>query len=124
MIKVNDEIASGNNTDETDSVMVYGCSDDLIEIEGVIEDEYCTSGGDIQDAKYNYVAFSDGTVLEIEYTSRGWWSIHVKRAGKCRVEREQDLDAGTDVIKLFGPAGSLTWALVGNSFLLAQSLTK
>lgn len=47
---------------------VYGASDDLIEIEGDISEEFqYLDSGDL-------LAFSDGTILDIEYR-RGIWRI-------------------------------------------------
>lgn len=51
------------------SVTVYGASDDLIEIEGDIRDEFTARDG------INYLAFSNGTVLSIEYDRDGMWRI-------------------------------------------------
>ena len=49
---------------------VYGASDDLVEIEGGISEEFNPS-----DDGPNYLAFSNGTVLGIEYTKLGVWKI-------------------------------------------------
>ncbi len=45
------------------TVTVYGASDDLVEIEGDIRDELYAS-----DNNPAHLAFSDGTVLSVEYS--------------------------------------------------------
>lgn len=50
------------------SVRVYGYSDDLIEIEGDIEEEFYHPVG------HALLAFSNGTLLDVEY-SLGFWRI-------------------------------------------------
>ena len=52
------------------TIKVYGASDDLIEIEGDIRTEFYASND-----KPNFLAFSNGVVLEIGYTSVGVWKI-------------------------------------------------
>lgn len=51
------------------SVTVYGASDDLIEIEGDIRAEFDIDRGG------KLFAFSDGTIIQIEWTSFGVWRI-------------------------------------------------
>lgn len=52
------------------TVTVYGSSDDLIEIEGDIREEfYAPTEGPAM------LGFSDGTLLSIEYNSDGVWKI-------------------------------------------------
>jgi hypothetical protein len=45
---------------------VYGSSDDLIEVEGDVEEEF-TYRGD------GFLAFSDGTLLSVTYDDNGVW---------------------------------------------------
>jgi len=51
------------------SVTVYGASDDLVEVKGDIRAEFSAAedGG--------YLAFSDGTLLSIDFTAAGIWRI-------------------------------------------------
>lgn len=55
------------------TVYVYGASDDLIEIEGSLVEEF-NYPGLVGDPPY-YLAFSDGTLLKITYD--GEWNIKV-----------------------------------------------
>ena len=59
--------------------VVYGASDDLIEIEGHLAEEF--AGGD----EPQYVAFANGVVLKVTYDDEGIWRV-VPRAGSHRVE--------------------------------------
>ena len=51
------------------SVTVYGASDDLIEVEGDIREEFTPHGDNA------YLAFSNGIVIHVEYTRSGIWRI-------------------------------------------------
>ncbi|SNR32992.1 hypothetical protein [Blastococcus mobilis] len=52
------------------SIVITGASDDLIEIDGDITEEFY---GNDEDG--DLLAFSDGTVLRISYTRSGVWRI-------------------------------------------------
>jgi hypothetical protein len=54
------------------SLTVYGSSDDLIEIEGDISEEFTYAR---EDRDGDLLAFSDGTLLRIEYCETGIWRI-------------------------------------------------
>jgi hypothetical protein len=56
-------------------ITVYGASDDLIEIEGDIVEEFPYRLGDNADDEGDLVAFSNGTILKIRYTNDGIWRI-------------------------------------------------
>ena len=58
------------------TIVVYGHSDDLIEIEGDIRNEFYAL-----DEKDNFLVFSDGTVLQVVYNNRGCWDIRAVRKG-------------------------------------------
>lgn len=55
---------------------VYGASDDLIELDGDISEEFgtCNSDGD-------YLAFSDGTLLKAIYDNDGIWRMNIISKG-------------------------------------------
>jgi hypothetical protein len=53
------------------SITVYGASDDLIEVDGDISEEF-TYRDDNDD---NLLAFSDGTILRIRFDAAGVWRI-------------------------------------------------
>lgn len=59
-------------------VVIYGASDDLIEVEGDINAELCDTNGK------QCVVFSDGTVIQVRYTDLGTWSLSLVNMGtKC-----------------------------------------
>jgi len=66
----------------TDGTVVYGCSDDLVEIEGDIEDEVSQYGTD--EAEHGVLLkFSDRTLLEVKYGKNDWgvWEVKVLQLG-------------------------------------------
>lgn len=52
------------------TVTVYGASDDLIEVEGDIREEFNPTEG-----VSSFLGFSDGTLLKIVYDDTGVWKI-------------------------------------------------
>lgn len=84
------------------TVYVYGASDDLIEIEGDLSEEfgYTPPTYSHHDAKPYYLGFSDGTLLKITYD--GEWNIKLIKgealiypAGFGSAEDINDSVAGT-----------------------------
>jgi len=61
---------------------VYGASDDLIELEGQITEEFSHSTYQ-DDAQSAILAFSDGTLLEVRYDDDGIWRISKLADGAC-----------------------------------------
>ena len=56
----------------TKTVYIWGCSDDLVEITGDVEEEFYGSGG--------YIVFDNGTMLKVSYD--GDWTIVEDIQGK------------------------------------------
>lgn len=52
--------------------VITGASDDLIEISGELQEEF-----NAYDCKEGTMAFSDGTLLEVEYDENGIWRFKV-----------------------------------------------
>jgi hypothetical protein len=81
---------------------IYGCSDDLIEIEGHINDEIGCYGTDEKERGVLIVG-SDGTALEVKYGKGGMgiWGITLLRQGPLfeRVEpcTDEEADPYSDV---------------------------
>lgn len=77
------------------STKVYGCSDDLIEVEGDVSGEVGAYGTDPDDGVR--LRFSDGTLLEIGYGKgeKGVWAIKVLKRGTLfeRLDECDDEDA-------------------------------
>jgi hypothetical protein len=95
------------------TVTIYGASDDLIEVEGDIRDEFTLQDDDDGD----YLAFSDGTVLHVEYGSEGIWRIHqsVKGAAEfANVPGDDPEDNYTDRVTLTGDVG---WVVHGRQLV-------
>lgn len=98
--------------------VVYGASDDLIEIEGHLREEFGAYDSDPQ-----YLAFANGVVLKVTYDNEGIWRIQ-PRAGADRVEivfargddepHDEDGVAGYSDKAVILNAGS--WVVAGGNF--------
>jgi hypothetical protein len=72
------------------SITIYGASDDLVEVEGDIVEEFNPYDGD----EPSYLAASDGTMLRITYD--GMWHVAVPQTGagtKVHIEPATDEDS-------------------------------
>lgn len=98
-------------------VTIYGASDDLIELEGDIREEFSCYGDD----EGNYLAFSDGTVLHIVYNDEGVWRITPKAKGTAKMEKTEAVssedDNYTDRVTL---TGDVRWCVHGKGFTGAK----
>lgn len=93
-------------------VTVTGASDDLIEVEGDIREEFNVGYRD--DDQWRYLAFSDGTLLRVEYDKDGIWRVRRVMKGSATyslVDGDVESDAN-DVATLEGD--NLRWALMGS----------
>lgn len=64
-------------------ILLYGASDDLIEVEGAVREEWDYSDGENGD----YIIFSTGDVVRITFTPSGIWRItFVVRATDSPIE--------------------------------------
>jgi hypothetical protein len=88
-------------------IKVYGASDDLVEVEGDIEEEFSYDG-----EKPGYLGFSDGTVLRISYD--GVWHINLAIKGSSAFTHTpaegEDTDNYSDVVTL---DGAMKWVVFG-----------
>lgn len=66
------------------TVEIYGASDDLIEVEGAIREEYGASSG------ANYVYLSTGDILRFRFEAEGWRANIVHLATSPRIEMKQN----------------------------------
>lgn len=101
-------------------VKVYGASDDLIEIDGDIEEEFSWYKGDDEPA---YLGFSDGTVLRIIYDETGLWKIMTINKGRATVERTfEATDSGSDnysdIVVLKDT--KLDWVMLASKFVKSK----
>lgn len=97
------------------TITVTGASDDLIEVDGAIREEFNARDTD-RGGDGNLLAFSDGTVLHIDYTRAGVWRIAPLARGTATLTIDQcsgdeDDDRYTDVATL---AGDVRWVVHGN----------
>lgn len=96
------------------TVTLCGYSDDLIEIEGALSEEFSYPG------EASIVGFSDGTVLSIEYASDGCWRIHLCARGSALLDIvpavAEDDHNYSDRATLTGAPGVLRWAVVGTGW--------
>jgi hypothetical protein len=95
------------------SITVYGASDDLIEVDGDISEEFSYHD---YDGDGDLLAFSDGTVLRVRFGDSGVWRITPVVRGTADLEivqapegDEDDEDARTDRATLSGA----TWVVQG-----------
>lgn len=88
-------------------IKIYGASDDLIEIEGDINEEFeATPEG-------NFIGLSNGTMLSVFYN--GDWIIRIRQGeGKVWSPRDSD-DEYSDV---FETPDTITWAVCGNQVVV------
>lgn len=73
------------------TVTLCGASDDLVEVEGDVHEEFNPADDDP-----STVAFSDGTVLSIEYADDGCWRIHPLARGLNQVTITQAVSEDDD----------------------------
>lgn len=100
-------------------ITIYGSSDDLIEIEGDIREEF-TAGTQYDDGREGtggYLACSDGTLIEMSYKDDGIWHANILNKGSAFKEHiilpldaDPDGDEYSDKIIL---DGKVTWILYG-----------
>lgn len=94
----------------TTGTTVTGASDDLIEIDGELCEEL-----EVYDCNDGTLAFSDGTLLGVEYDNDGIWRFKVVFKGSCydhKVEGCVNEDNGTNDVVHFKEG--LTWAVFGD----------
>lgn len=91
-------------------VTVYGASDDLIEIDGDLHEEFEGS------EEPRYLAFSDGTVLTVQYGVGGaFWRINRLRTGSAlyvKQDASDERDDYSDRVTLDG----VSWVVCGDRF--------
>lgn len=102
-------------------IEVYGASDGLIEVEGDIREEFSYSG---EARGVDVLAFSDGTLLSIEYDQNGIWRINLLASGALAYNKDEGYSdegqrgdgkpAYSDVVTLSGePEVVVRWVVHG-----------
>ena len=91
-------------------IKVYGCSDDLVEIEGNFNDEIGCYNRNVR------IAFRDGTKILVGYGKPGLvvWRIEVERQGtapqKLTVCEDEDAEIYSDIFEIDSPI--LGWVIL------------
>ena len=66
-------------------IRIYGASDDLIEVEGDISEEFNPVYYGDEDEHADILAFSDGTLLRVKFDRDSIWRITPVVVGKARL---------------------------------------
>lgn len=90
-------------------ITIYGCSDDLVEIEGSIDAEFTAFEG------LNLLAFSDGTLVEVTYTNSGIWRVNTihksPTVGVVKVEAAADAYESDNYSDRMTLTGEISWVV-------------
>lgn len=95
-------------------VIVFGASDDLIEVDGDIREEF-----NCYDEEHpQYLAFSEGTILSIFYSSKGLWEIRRVAIGNAKYSKKEAIENPkdneySDVVTL--ESDNIQWVVFGSS---------
>lgn len=101
-------------------ITIYGSSDDLVEIEGDINEEFnwCSELGESR-----YLAFSDGTLLRVRYDDNGIWRLHKICGGSSGFEKtEGDIKKDT-VDKVILSGVGIKWVLFGDEISMSHKFS-
>lgn len=94
-------------------VTIYGASDDLIEVEGDIREEFSPYQEHGEESR-KYLAFSNGTVISILFSSDGVWRITPVRGSAAITQADgDDEDNYSDVAEI---EGDINWVVLGSDF--------
>lgn len=101
------------------AMTVYGYSDDLIELEGDIKEEFNVY---IDDAEPGYLAFSNGVLLRVVFDEDGIWRFTVLSddsntvtVKQCVVNNPEDAYSDVVIIK-----DSIKWATFGTEKVVVK----
>lgn len=95
-------------------ITIYGASDDLIEIDGDINEEFNVLG-----KEKSILAFSNGTVLRMEYGDDGTWQIRplvVTEEFEFHPAVSADDDNYSDTVVM---RGDIKWVVLGSEIARA-----
>lgn len=101
------------------AVTIYGSSDDLIEVDGGIREEFTYSDFAGTNGHGDYLAFSDGTVLNIMFSGSGVWRITpvVRGTGTLNIEQASEGDDSNYSDK--ATLSDADWVVQGNAMARA-----
>jgi len=89
-------------------IKVYGASDDLVVIEGDINEEFSFYS---EEEQSRFLAFSDGTLLTVRYDSDGIWRIFRQVQGKAKFSKVEG-DAVIDTPDVVTLDGDIFWVVL------------
>jgi hypothetical protein len=95
---------------------ITGASDDLVEIDGDISEEFnWTAAGD-DDTEQRFLAVSDGTLLRVRYDEDGIWRLTTVVQGSSAAEKIEGVaaDDTNDVVTLEQP-DPFAWVVFGDA---------
>lgn len=95
----------------SETTVVYGSSDDLIEVDGMVTDEFPAMW--CSDDQPRYLAFSDGTVIRVIYSAEGCWELRRVEVGTAQYAHkphDDDRTTYSDRVTLTGP---IAWVVMG-----------
>jgi hypothetical protein len=91
---------------------IYGASDDLIELEGDVTEEFNVYG-----EEQKTIGLSDGTLLTVIYDDNGFWRFNILRkpVGTSISKHEgTDIDDDySDILEIDADSG-IGWAIIGD----------
>lgn len=95
-------------------ITIRGASDDLIEIEGDIQEEFAYGA----DNEPEYLGFSDGTLLQIQYGAggQGFWRIVPIRYGTAKYSKIESTDEDENYSDRVTLDGEVKWVLHGKTW--------
>lgn len=96
-------------------IEIYGASDDLIEVEGDIREEF------VRDKDHDLLVLSNGVVLIIEYDRYGIWRINSLAGGKQVIldkNPDSDEDRYSDRAIIYD---TIDWIVLGSMFVRSMS---
>jgi hypothetical protein len=91
------------------TVIIYGSSDDLIEVDGDKREEFYALGDE-----NNFVCCSDGTVLQLVYDDEGMWRITIIHSGSAEIEVTLATDIDDDYSDRAVLTGDISWVVYEN----------
>ncbi len=96
-------------------ITIFGASDDTVVVEGDISEEFPWQKPGYGQASGDLFAFSDGTILRVEFTRDGVWRITplVRGAGRLNIDQTSAGEGRTDRATLDGAVWvvqGITWA--------------
>lgn len=93
------------------TITITGASDDLIEVDGDIEEEFNPPFDD----RDVYLAVSDGTLLRVKYDEDGIWRIAKIIGGSADFEKVEG-DAEADTFDKVTMTGDIRWVAMASAY--------